>query len=110
MSGHRNFGDLRKRMSTKRERTNASRAAKMLTEMPLQELRQARELSQNTLARLLGVTQPEISKIEKRTDMYLSTIRDYIEAMGGTLEVLASFPEGTVRISQFEALGKVAAR
>lgn len=97
-------------MSVKRERTNASRAAKMLAEMPLQELRQARELSQNTLARLLGVTQPEISKIEKRTDMYLSTIRDYIEAMGGTLEVLASFPEGTVRISQFGELGKIAAR
>lgn len=109
MSGHHKFRDLRKGMSAKREQTNASRAAKMLAEMPLQELRQARELSQNTLARLLGVTQPEISKIEKRTDMYLSTIRDYIEAMGGTLEVLASFPEGKVRISQFEELGKVPA-
>ena len=109
MAGHRNIRELRKGMSPAREKRNTSRATRMLAEMPLQELRQARQLSQQSLAKLLGVTQPEISKLEKRTDMYLSTIRGYIEAMGGSLEVLASFPEGKVRISQFEELGKVAA-
>jgi predicted XRE-type DNA-binding protein len=109
MAGHRNIRELRKGMSPAREKRNASRAAQMLAEMPLQELRQARQLSQQTLAELLQVTQPEISKMEKRTDMYLSTIRRYVEAMGGTLEVLASFPEGSVRISQFEELKKASA-
>lgn len=109
MAGHRNLRELRKGMSPEREKRNASRSAQMLAEMPLQELRQARQLSQQTLTELLEVTQPEISKLERRTDMYLSTLRRYIEAMGGSLEVLASFPGGgKVRISQFEALEKVA--
>lgn len=70
--------------------------------MPLDELREARKLTQVTLAKTLNVNQAAVSKLERRADMYVSTLRSYVEAMGGHLEILASFPEGQVRISQFE--------
>ena len=82
------------------------KAQAMLAEMPLNELRQARGLSQKMLAEVLHVQQPSISKLEKRTDMYLSTLRSHIEAMGGHLEVIAHFPDGEVKISNFSDLGK----
>jgi transcriptional regulator with XRE-family HTH domain len=72
--------------------------------MPLHELRRARQLSQEQLATELGATQPEISKIEHRTDMYVSTLRRFVEAMGGRLEIVAQFPDGSVRITQFQEL------
>ena len=53
------------------------------------------------LADVLHVQQPSIAKLEKRTDMYLSTLRSHIEAMGGELEVIAKFPNGAVKISNF---------
>ena len=82
-----------------------AQVAKDLTEMPLQELRRARALSQARLAETLGMTQPEISKIEHRTDLYLSTLRSYVEAMGGELEIIVRFPDGSaVRVSQFREL------
>ena len=55
----------------------------MLLEMPLNELQLARGLSQKMLAEVLNVQQPSIAKMEKQTDMYLSTLRSHIEAMGG---------------------------
>lgn len=79
----------------------AEHTAAMLAEMPLNELRRARQLSQEVLARELGATQPEVSKLERRADMYVSTLRRYIEAMGGELEITARFPDGAVRITQF---------
>jgi DNA-binding XRE family transcriptional regulator len=82
----------------------AARTSSLLAEMRLQELRKARRLSQEELAERLGATQPEVSKIERRTDMYVSTIRRYIEAMGGQLEIVARFPDSTIRINQFETL------
>ena len=78
----------------------------MLAEMPLNELRQARGLSQKALADILHVQQPSIAKMEKRTDMYLSTLRSHIEAMGGRLEVIAQFPDGAVKISNFSEIGE----
>lgn len=74
----------------------------MRAEMPLNELRQARGLSQKALAARLNVEQPAIAKLERRTDMYVSTLRSHIEAMGGALEIVAKFPEGSVKISSFE--------
>lgn len=74
----------------------------MREEMPLNELRQARGLSQKALAAVLHVEQPAIAKLERRTDMYISTLRSHIEAMGGTLEIVAKFPEGSVKIKSFE--------
>jgi transcriptional regulator with XRE-family HTH domain len=76
--------------------------AKDLAEMPLQELRRARDLSQVRIAETLGMSQPEVSKIEHRTDLYISTLRSYIEAMGGELEIIARFPDGAVRVNQFK--------
>lgn len=78
----------------------------MLAEMPLNELRQARGLSQKVLADVLHVQQPAIAKMEKRTDMYISTLRSHIEAMGGELEVVARFPDGSVKINNFSELEK----
>jgi len=77
------------------------RTLDMLAEMPLLELRRARELSQEQLAEILHIKQASVSKLERRTDMYIRTLRSYIEAMGGELEISAVFPEGRVSINQF---------
>jgi transcriptional regulator with XRE-family HTH domain len=69
--------------------------------MALDELRTARELTQERLAETLGIKQATVSKIERQSDMYVSTLARFIEAMGGTLEIRACFPEGSVRIKQF---------
>jgi predicted transcriptional regulator len=82
----------------------------MLAEMPLAELRRARGMSQKALAEMLHVQQPSIARLEKRTDMYLSTLRSHIEAMGGKLEVVARFPDGAVKFGNFSDLGKAARR
>lgn len=102
------FSDLRAKMKPGAQERADSIAQTMLAEMPLNELRQARGLSQKMLAQVLHVQQPSIAKLEKRTDMYLSTLRSHIEAMGGELDVLARFPDGTVKISNFSDLGKAA--
>ena len=82
-----------------------ARQRELIAAMPLQELRRARQLSQEQLAEELGATQPEISKMEHRTDMYVSTLRRFVEAMGGQLEITARFPDGAVQITQFQELG-----
>lgn len=100
----RKFSELREKM-TPRSREHADRmTTEMIQAMPLDELRQARGLSQKMLADVLHVQQPSIAKLEKRTDMYLSTLRSHIEAMGGQLDVIARFPEGSVRITNFTDL------
>lgn len=99
------FADLRAQMSPESRARAQARAQTMLAEMPLKELRQTRGLSQKMLAEVLHVQQPSIAKIEKRTDMYISTLRSHIEAMGGELEVVARFPDGSVKISNFSELG-----
>lgn len=99
------FADLRAQMSPESRARAEAKAQALLAEMPLNELRQARGLSQKMLAEVLHVQQPSIAKIEKRTDMYISTLRSHIEAMGGELEVVARFPDGAVKISNFSDLG-----
>ena len=74
----------------------------LLAEMPLQELRKALELTQQQVAASLGVNQVAVSKMESQTDMYVSTLRRFVEAMGGELRIVAHFPEGNVEISQFQ--------
>jgi hypothetical protein len=77
-------------------------AAKILpAEMPLHKLRRARGLSQRLLADLMNVKQPIVAKQEHQENMHISTLRSHIEAMGGKLEIVARFPEGAVRISNF---------
>ena len=104
------FTGLRAGMSQSAREKADCIARQMLAEMPLNELRQARGLSQKMLADVLHVHQPSIAKIEKRTDMYLSTLRSHIEAMGGELDVIARFPDGSVKINNFAELGVSATR
>ena len=99
------FSELRAKMSPEALERSDAKAQVMLAEMPLNELRQARGLSQKMLADVLHVQQPSIAKLEKRTDMYISTLRSHIEAMGGELEVVARFPDGSIKISNFADLG-----
>ena len=73
--------------------------------MPLAELRQARKFTQQQIAQSLKIKQASVSKMESQTDMYISTIRKYIEAMGGELEIIAKFPEGSIKVDNFESLG-----
>lgn len=104
------FSELRARMSAESQALAANMTQTMLAEMPLNELRQARGLTQKMLAEILHVQQPSIAKMERRTDMYLSTLRSHIEAMGGQLEVVARFPEGSVKINNFSDIeGEVTA-
>lgn len=102
------FAELRAQMSPESCARAEAKAQAMLAEMPLNELRQARGLSQKMLAEVLHVQQPSVAKLEKRTDMYISTLRSHIEAMGGKLEVVARFPDGTVKIANFSDIGSAA--
>ena len=97
----RKYAELRARMPGTNRRRAAAHAGALLAAMPLQELRQARKLSQEALAAALGQRQSAVSKLERRADVYVSTLRRYVEAMGGVLEIVARFPEGDVRITQF---------
>ncbi len=103
----KNFSILRAKMSPAARTLSEQQAQLMLAEMPLNELRRARGLSQKMLADALHVQQPTIAKLERRADMYVSTLRSHIEAMGGELEVVARFPDGAVKIKAFADLGVV---
>ena len=98
----RNFRELLDAMPSSRRDLVAKRVRETLAAMPLDELRKAREMTQLQLGEVLGVHQSEISKIEHRTDICISTLADYVEALGGRLEIRAVFPDRQVRICQFE--------
>ena len=105
MTGHRPFKELTKGFSPERKARVAARVTQLKADMPLHELRQARERSQEDLARELNVGQPAVAKLERRADMYVSNLRRYVEALGGSLEITARFPEGSVNITNFGELG-----
>jgi predicted XRE-type DNA-binding protein len=98
------FSELEAKMSPEAREWVQQEVAKALTEMPLNELRNARGLSQAMLADALHIQQPAIAKLEKRTDMYISTLRSHIRAMGGELDVIARFPDGDVKIANFSQI------
>lgn len=100
----RKFKELEARMSPEAIRSSDAEYDHLKESMALEELRDALRMTQQQLAQALNVDQSAISKLEHRTDMYVSTLRRCIAAMGGQLEIRAIFPEGTVRISQFEQL------
>lgn len=100
----RKWSEIETKMGPERVAAARVRALKIIEEMPLQQLRNAREMTQTRLAELLEMDQGNISKLEKRTDMYLSTLRSYVEAMGGTLEIRAVFPDGDVKIDLLNKL------
>ena len=98
------FDELVERATTKRTRDKAShRTRELLGELLLSEMRQMAGKSQQEVADLLGIKQPSLSKLEKQTDMQISTLRKLVSALGGELEVLAKFPSGTIKIDQFTA-------
>jgi transcriptional regulator with XRE-family HTH domain len=100
----KNFSVLRAKMSPEARARAHALAQSDEAEMALNELREARKLTQVSLAEILGVNQAAISKVERRTDMYISTLRAMIRAMGGRLQLEAIFPDGRVTIGQFGKL------
>jgi DNA-binding XRE family transcriptional regulator len=92
--------DIRRTLSPASEARIKNRVAREVARLPLNELRKARLMTQASLAAILQVNQGAVSKIEKRSDMYLSTLRSYVEAMGGSLDIRAVFPEGEVVLDQ----------
>ena len=91
-------------MSPESQARVAARVKEELALMPLHQIRNARRMTQTRLAELLEMDQGNISKLEQRTDMYLSTLRSYVEAMGGALEIRAVFPDGDVKIDLLHTL------
>ncbi len=97
--------DFVAKLPKKEQQAIKRRTAELIAEeATLRQLREARERSQVEVARKLRINQAAVSKLERRTDMYLSTLRSYIEAMGGKLEIVARFPNKAVRIMQFKTL------
>jgi len=98
----RNYKELQAKMNPTDVADNKQRVREELQRMALDELRNAKQLTQADMAELLDVPQSSISRIEQRADMYLSTLRNYVEAMGGILQIQAIFPEGgAVIINRF---------
>src|SRR5271163_2776148 len=90
----RNVNDIINKLSPVRRRKVNARAAELIAEeMTLQQLRRARKLTQQSIAKSLHIGQEGVSKIEKRSDLLLSTLRGFVEAMGGSLSIIAEFPD-----------------
>jgi predicted XRE-type DNA-binding protein len=106
MTGRHKFSELEARMPPDRTARIDRLAAKLGHDMDLAQLRTVRQLSQAALGEILHVEQPAIAKLEKRADMYVSTLRRFIEAMGGELEIVARFPDRAVRIRNFASMDK----
>src|SRR5260370_40321556 len=100
MTGHRPFRELTKGFTPARRARAAAKAAALREEMTLEELRKARDLSQEEIAQALAVGQPAVAKLEKRKDMHISNLRRYIEALGGKLEITARFPDASGRVNR----------
>jgi transcriptional regulator with XRE-family HTH domain len=89
-----NLERIRKELSPTRRKKVEARAAQLIAEeMTLQELRHARKMTQVRLAKVLGIGQDGVSKLEKRADLMISTLRKTVEAMGGSLSLVAEFPD-----------------
>jgi transcriptional regulator with XRE-family HTH domain len=97
----RKFRELMTGWSPERVEAVEARTREMLREMPLVELRRQLNLTQEALAQALGTSQASVSKLERRSDIYLSTLRRYVQAMGGELEIRARFPDGEIRLDQW---------
>lgn len=89
-----NVNDIIGKLSPNQRKKVEARAAELIAEeMTLRELRQARKLTQVRMAKKLGITQDSVSRLEKRSDLLLSTLRKTVEAMGGRLSLVADFPD-----------------
>jgi transcriptional regulator with XRE-family HTH domain len=98
----KNFRELRAGMSAQAKSASAAEHRRLIEDMSLLQLRKARELTQAKLAGELHMGQGDVSKLERRTDMYVSTLASYLQAVGAELEIRAVFPDGrAVKITQF---------
>lgn len=89
-------------MTVAQSKRSDARLEQLRGEVRLQELRKARAQTQEAIAELMDIPQSSVSKIEQRTDAYVSTIRRYLEAIGGNLQIIARFPDGaSFEITQF---------
>jgi DNA-binding transcriptional regulator YiaG len=98
----KNFRQLRAGMSAAAKAVSAAEHSRLVEEMSLYQLRKARELTQTKIAGELNMGQGDVSKLERRADMYVSTLASYLQAVGADLEIRAVFPDGrAVKITQF---------
>lgn len=98
----RKFAELEAKMSPEARARVAARVDAIRREMPVRKLREARGLTQAQMAQLLKTGQPSVAKLEARANPHVATLQRVIRAMGGTLEVRASFPDGRdVRLADF---------
>jgi transcriptional regulator with XRE-family HTH domain len=89
-----NVNDIIRKLSPARRKKVEARAAQLIAEeMTLRELRHSRKLTQVRMAKVLGITQDSVSRLEKRSDLLLSTLRKTVRAMGGNLSLVAEFPD-----------------
>ena len=89
-----NVNDKIKKLSSAQRKKVEARADELIAEeMTLRELRHARKLTQVRMAKTLGITQDSVSRLEKRSDLLLSTLRKTVQAMGGNLSLVAEFPD-----------------
>ncbi len=96
------FEEIVKRSVSKAAQARAAKLTqKYLDEMLLSELRTASGKTQKEVAKVIGIKQPSLSKLEKQTDMQLSTLTKIVNALGGELEIVAKFPKGLVTLGQF---------
>jgi transcriptional regulator with XRE-family HTH domain len=90
----RNVNDIIRTLSSAQRKKVEARAAELIAEeMTLQELRRARKLTQVSVAKAPGITQDSVSRLEKRSDVLLSTLRKTVQVMGGNLSLVAEFPD-----------------
>ncbi len=104
MAGRHPFSKLRASLSEEAKARIDEKVESASREMDLAGMRRALKLSQEELAETLGVGQAAVAKLEKRADMYVSTLRRFVEAMGGELEIVARFADHDVRIKNFRDL------
>jgi len=101
----RNFNELEEKMPPERLARAKVRAREAMAEMLLTESRKEVGLTQEDLAKALGIKQPSLSKLESQGDMQTSTLHRLVAALGGELELIAHLPGGDVRIRQFAGAG-----
>lgn len=100
-----NWTDIKARTKSETRRRIEDEARRLSEDLHLSQLRKARGLTQETMAELLGVSQAEVSKMERRTELYVGTLRKFIEAMNGELVIAARFADGVeipIRLSEEE--------
>jgi DNA-binding XRE family transcriptional regulator len=101
LSKTKSFDTLRRKVRADPERAHrvAEHKRAILVALALADAREQRNITQKDMAEILGVTQANVSRIEREDDVYLSTLRKYVEALGGRLELSAVFPDKTVSLS-----------